>query len=82
LVGDECMAPFSTTTLSNYTLKINGNQITQIKPTDKESQLAGGRPFVYGHALSSTRDKQGQTKQVVTPTLESHAETTQPRSTF
>ena len=37
-------------------------KITQIKPTDKESQLAGGRPFVYGHALSSTRDKQGQTK--------------------
>ena len=42
-------------------------QITQIKPTDKESQAAGGRPLVCGHALSSSRDKQGQTKLVVSP---------------
>ena len=76
------MAPLPLHLVTKLSLKINGNQITQIKPTDKESQLAGGRPFVYGHALSSTRDKQGQTKQVVTPTFESHAETTQPRCTF
>ena len=52
-------------------------QITQIKPRDKESQPAGGRPFVCGHALSSIRDKQGQTKLVVSPAFQSHAQTIQ-----
>ena len=76
------MAPLPLHLVTTLSLKINGNQITEIKPTDKESQLAGGRPFVYGHTLSSTRDKQGQTKLVVTLTFKSHAETTQPHSTF
>ena len=53
-------------------------QTTQIKQTDKESQAAGGRPFVCGHALSSIRDKQGQNKLVVSPAFQSHAQTTQP----
>jgi len=60
-------------------LKINGNQTTPVKPTGEELQLAGDRPFVYGHALNSIRDKQGQNKLVVSPAFKPHAQTTQPR---
>ena len=36
-------------------------------------------PVVYGHALSSTRDKQGQTKLVVSPGFKALVQATQPR---
>ena len=65
--------------LNALSLKININQITQIKLTDEEPQMAGGRPVVFKPALSWTRDKQGQRKLVVCPAFKSHAQTTPPR---